>query len=502
MSGAIAVAPDALERARDVLRREAWTRSGAAGDLADRIIALGRPIGPLDDRAGAQSPDGAALTSGSLAALIGDALPGIDPVLVETLCTAARGTATSGIDPATAILFVRALTPLAGLATYPEATLFRPGDAAMLRRVRASPPVPSALAPPRAVTGIVKITRACNLRCTYCHDWRAGPNTGMPPETQARAMHWLIAGTRAARVHILLHGGEPTIIGVPGLLRLLAFQSAMLVPGQQVRTSIQTNATLLTPKLLDLLVRFDISVSVSLDGPPEVHDQTRRDKRGRGSSERVRAGLVTLQTVGLLAGAVVVVTPALIAAGAERLVRYLAECGVESAALIAQRPGHDEAVTDATTLPVADYCAFLLAVERARRQIAPRLDVRELDAAEKALRGMPPRTCELQGSCVGQYFTIEPDGTVAHCDKFVGDPLATLGTVADPFDMVARGAAARRLQARGTATLHDLGACRWRRHCRGWCPHERDVAARSGAAGGCCGLAPLFDGLDAMREAS
>jgi uncharacterized protein len=274
----------------------------------------------------------------------------------------------------------------------------------------------------------------------------------------------------------------------------------MVAPGQLVRTSIQTNATLLTPALIDLFVRFDISVSVSLDGPPDVHDRTRRDIRGQGTSDRVRSGLRMLQDQGLLAGVVVVVTPALIAAGEATLIRYLVECGVESAALIAQRPGYGEPVTNATTLPLADYCAFLLAVERARRRMAPQLDVREIDAADKALRGMAPRTCELQGSCVGQYFTLEPDGTIAHCDKYVGDPLATLGTTSDSFAAITRGAAARLLRERGAATVEQFGKCRWRQHCRGWCPHERDLAARSATLGNCCGLAPLFDGLDAMRE--
>lgn len=496
------ICPEALDQARLTLRREAWTRNGAAGAIADRLVALGQPIGPLNDNAGAILRETERLTPAALATLIEETLPGIERTLHMTLCIAAMNDTaqTEAIDPAMAVVFVRALTPLAGLRTYPHAALFRPADAAILERVCAEP-LATARHPARhAVTGIVKITRACNLRCSYCHDWRAGPGSGMPPATQARAMRWLIAGSRAAKVNVLLHGGEPTIVGVRGLLRLLAFQAAMMMPGQQIRTSLQTNATLLTPALLELLVRFDIGVSVSLDGPPEVHDQTRRDIRGEGSSDRVRTGIAMLQDKGLLSGVIVVVTPALIAAGALRLVGHLLDCGVESAALIAQRPGHDEAVDAASTLPVSDYCTFLLAVEGVRRRIAPQLDVREIDAAEKAVRGLPPRTCELQGSCVGHYFTIEPDGAVSHCDKFLGDPYATLGTVFDPFEDVARGAAAERLRARGAATLEPLTECRWRQQCRGWCPHERDVAARSGAPGDCCGLNTLFEGLDAMGE--
>jgi len=52
---------------------------------------------------------------------------------------------------------------------------------------------------------------------------------------------------------------------------------------------LQTNGVLLTPQMIDVLAEHGVGISISLDGPEQVHDRFRVDRRGRGSHARVTA---------------------------------------------------------------------------------------------------------------------------------------------------------------------------------------------------------------------
>ncbi|MGZ6039972.1 MAG: SPASM domain-containing protein, partial [Phenylobacterium sp.] len=104
-----------------------------------------------------------------------------------------------------------------------------------------------------------------------------------------------------------------------------------------------------------------------------------------------------------------------------------------------------------------------------------------------------------QGHCVGSYFAIDPDGTITHCDKFDGDGAYALGKVDQPFDDVAQGRTATELRRQALSAKQAKADCAWHGRCRGWCPHEDYVARRLGGPQGCCGLAPLFEGLNDLE---
>jgi uncharacterized protein len=468
------------------------------------LARASEPLGHLSDQQGAQV--GMAQMTASAERFryaLNDALPGIDAGAVGQLWQAVSRH--PGLQLAHEVLLTRALDPLKGLLTFPPAVVYTRAELAQIDACeqggRGQPVFPQA--PSGSVTGIVKITRLCNLRCTYCHDWRTGADASMAFAVRARAMRWLLQGSRARRVNLLLHGGEPSLIGVQGLTKLLALQARYRMAGQQVTTRMQSNGTRITPQLVELLVRFDVAVSVSMDGPPEVHDLTRKDIKGRASSGTVRETIRQLRRAGILNGVLIVVTPALIDAGAARLIDFLADDGIKHIGLLPMRPAAGTPASAATSLEVARFCRFMLEVEQARRERAPWIHVRELDAMFAALERLAPQTCELQGHCVGSYFSIEPDGSISHCDKYIGDSRYVMGSVDQPYAEVARGAVALALRAQAAAASTEKQACPWWSQCKGWCPHE-DYVARSGpeGAGGCCGLAPLFGGLHNMRRES
>ena len=65
------------------------------------------------------------------------------------------------------------------------------------------------------LTVIMKATRLCNLRCTYCHSWRSGPEPDDDvPRARARDAGMRCAIRACGYVDFVWHGGEATVLPV------------------------------------------------------------------------------------------------------------------------------------------------------------------------------------------------------------------------------------------------------------------------------------------------
>jgi uncharacterized protein len=133
----------------------------------------------------------------------------------------------------------------------------------------------------------------------------------------------------------------------------------------------------------------------------------------------------------------------------------------------------------------------------------PWVSVRELDVLLKTRGGQMPRLCEHLGNCVGHYYSVEPNGDVGHCDKYLGDSDYTLGNLLEVgFDEIRTSAKLLTLREQAEQSRESMKTCKHYDKCRGWCPHERYVAKRKqlGVDAKCCGLGPIFEALDALES--
>ncbi|MEM9552956.1 MAG: radical SAM protein [Acidobacteriota bacterium] len=409
------------------------------------------------------------------------------------------------------VLVRRGLDPFEALATVPLEALFDADEQAALdaaRRLRQRPTPrlftwrPGQDADYGGYVGVIfKVTRWCNLRCTYCHDWRTGRDQAMSFGVLRTLFERLLEPAGHGNVDVIWHGGEPTILDRRAFLRILALQRHFQRPGQRIQNSIQTNATRIDDEWVGFLRRYRFSVSVSLDGPPEVHDRTRVDIAGRGSFDDVRRGLELLRDAGLLRGVLLVITPEILELGAERLLAFFLDEGIDAVDLLPARPNNGPGAPGLYIEPTR-FARFLVEMHRARQArggATPR--IRMLDSALQALHGEMPGFCELLGNCIGSFFAVDPDGSVSHCDKYVGDPAYVLGNVLEhDFDSLRRSEAARRIRQDNERGLARQAGCEYFEICRGWCPHERYVQAQRGDIATCCGLRPLFDQLRAEDD--
>jgi uncharacterized protein len=159
--------------------------------------------------------------------------------------------------------------------------------------------------PLRLRTLVLMLTTSCNLACRYCYEDReegcAPPANGggapreMSPESLRESVKFLLDQSGENRnVSIVFFGGEP-LLRFP-LLRPAVHEARAMAKtrGKGISFSITTNGTLVTREIAAFLKENGVSVCVSIDGPPEVHDVNRPYPSGRGSYDDVERGLAYL----------------------------------------------------------------------------------------------------------------------------------------------------------------------------------------------------------------
>lgn len=157
---------------------------------------------------------------------------------------------------------------------------------------------------------VLKIQETCNINCSYCYMYNVGNELykSLPQHASEEvfgSVAALVCGEFERRdpkaVRLILHGGEPMLFPVGKLeARLTAMFDQFrrrLNPSQLARItlSMQSNAMLVSDQWIAFLEKWKIRVGVSVDGPLEVHDRSRVDKRSRGTYERVARGISLLQ---------------------------------------------------------------------------------------------------------------------------------------------------------------------------------------------------------------
>lgn len=139
-------------------------------------------------------------------------------------------------------------------------------------------------------------TENCNLRCKYCV--YSGAYKDMRTHNIKHEMSWSLTKnivdfflTRGSINTISFYGGESLIE------YKLIKQVVEYVRGKNVNINfaMNTNLTLLTEDILDFLIKYQFAITISLDGPKEVHDLYRITKNNKPTHELVERNLIFIR---------------------------------------------------------------------------------------------------------------------------------------------------------------------------------------------------------------
>jgi radical SAM protein with 4Fe4S-binding SPASM domain len=309
-----------------------------------------------------------------------------------------------------------------------------------------------------------ELTLACDARCVHC-----GSDAGRPRPRELDASEALALCDALAElgVHrVALSGGEPLRRpDWPAIARRLARGG--------VRVELISNGLALDAEVAAGLADCGVTgVTLSVDGPPEIHDELRGVP---GAFDRLRRAAKALQGVGLPVGAATQVStrnlpylPALEA--------WLAEAGFGGWQIqLTDRLGRCEARPDLPLTPAAvpEVIRFVLAAaDRGRLRVYAADNVGWMTAREPELRSQVRPTDRVFCGCRAglSVLGIASDGTVRGCLSM--PPAFDEGNVRD--EPLARIWAdpARFAYNRGFDEARLTGACAacaYRRVCRGGC---------------------------------
>lgn len=117
----------------------------------------------------------------------------------------------------------------------------------------------------------------------------------MSHETMTAVAHALgeLSRQQKRRFAVVLHGGEPLLLGPEKLTFLFAQLRGVL--STEYPFSIQTNGMLISEAILDVCSNFRASLGVSIDGPQGIHDHHRVDHAGQGTHRKVLEGIARLR---------------------------------------------------------------------------------------------------------------------------------------------------------------------------------------------------------------
>jgi uncharacterized protein len=151
---------------------------------------------------------------------------------------------------------------------------------------------------------ILKVHSRCDLSCDHCYvyesvdqSWRARTKimAAATVEAAARRISEHAATHALDHVDVILHGGEPLLLGPHRIAETVQLLHQVLAPPLQLRVHLQTNAVRLDAVMCEALADHDVKVGVSLDGDRQANDRHRRFANGASSYDQVRRGLALLR---------------------------------------------------------------------------------------------------------------------------------------------------------------------------------------------------------------
>ena len=148
--------------------------------------------------------------------------------------------------------------------------------------------------PPVLKNLILQISHDCNLRCRYCSaDFgRYGGNfRSMSSRTAEKGVDFLFDQSSSHDLAVTYFGGEPLLNLEAVLSSARHGKEQAAREGKDLSLHLVTNGVLLDPKTLFQLDELGFSLTVSMDGTKECHDQCRPFPDAKGSHRTISRAL-------------------------------------------------------------------------------------------------------------------------------------------------------------------------------------------------------------------
>lgn len=152
---------------------------------------------------------------------------------------------------------------------------------------------------------VVNVANKCNLHCTYCYEPDSAKYGSEPVQmtwdTARESVDFLFKKSGASpEVNLIFFGGE-ALLNFKLMRRVVVYaEEKAQREGKKIDFSLTTNGTLLTDEIISFFQEHRFGVTISIDGPKELHDKRRvflsKSGERRGSYELLLSRIEPLLT--------------------------------------------------------------------------------------------------------------------------------------------------------------------------------------------------------------
>lgn len=213
---------------------------------------------------------------------------------------------------------------------------------------------------------------------------------------------------------IVLHGGEPLLIGAKKLDFFLTLLRDSL--GEEYPISIQTNGILINSEILDICSKNRASVAVSIDGYKEINDKFRVGHNNKGTFDQVIKGINILKShvdhEFLNAGLLAVIDPS---SDPEKIYSFFKELDAPSVDFLYKDGNHTILPLGKATVDSTEYGEWMTKLLKVYLNDENPLPIRILDDMLKVLLG---GTVSKEGMGITDYgiAIIDTNGVIMKND--------------------------------------------------------------------------------------
>lgn len=326
----------------------------------------------------------------------------------------------------------------------------------------------------------------CNIKCDYCFylEKEALFEPQSSPTMSDESLELFIKHyikVSGEDVYFTWQGGEPTLAGLPFFEKAIELQK-QYANGKTIHNAMQTNGILLNDRWGLFLKEHDFLVGISIDGPKELHDIYRVTGSGRGTFEKVMAGIDVLNRHSIPFNTLTVINNENVKHPL-KVYNFLKSLGTEHIQFIElletetfsetaipiwlvdeERPS---IVTNFST-PALEYGHFMKAIfkEWVANDVGT-IFVRQFESFLSKFVGAGHTSCIFQADC-GDSLVVESDGTIYECDHYVY-PSYEIGNVKSGLDNVHGHQVSKAKRSLAEKCLK----CDYLEICNGGCPKHR-----------------------------
>ena len=371
----------------------------------------------------------------------------------------------------------------------------------------------------------------CNLNCEYCFYTEKnalfpdGENYRITDEVLEAFIRKSFESQDIPEIPFAWQGGEPTLVGIDFFRKVVELQRKY-ANGKRFTNSLQTNGILLDDEWCEFLAENGFLVGLSLDGPEEIHDRYRIDRKGNPTHALVMRGLELLQKYGVEFNILACITkesarkPLDIYRFFKKhnvqfiqfipVVERMPDAAASNLGLQLSRPIASEqeesevAVTPWTVNPIS-FGSFMITIfdEWIRSDVGATY-VMNFEWALSSWMGIKGSTCISSERC-GNCVVMEHNGDIYSCDHHVY-PEYRLGNILtdDLNDMVMSERQLAFGASKETTLTRQCRECPALFACCGECPKRRFTKSHSGEPGLnylCAGYRLFYKHIDPYMQA-